>query len=224
MNSRRRHDVDSPQARLLRFRRLNWAQWFARSHLAVVLLAMAAVCVPATQAAGEWVVLKLEAYAPSTLPTVSTTIDVPDIDDQLDISRRGVLFAIAPEGWDLGRFGGFLIQRDPPLWTASICRVEIPASDPQLSTLLGYDLNQEARDYGPPTFGLWFHTDAWCERLSHQVGESPNNYGVISGAMGGIWEQCPVPNWGRFSVQPVPEPATLALRVVGGLLVARRRW
>ena len=90
-------------------------------------------------------------------------------------------------------------------------------------------MNQEALTYGAGYYFLAFHTDAWSERLSHEVGESPNNFGVISGLMGGDWTQCPVPDWGRYYVEPVstvPAPPTVYLLSVGliGVGIIRRRF
>jgi len=154
--------------------------------------------------------LTLESYSPATLPTISTIIDTPDINDQLEISKQGVLFALSPEGWNLQRFGGILSKSCPPLCSDTVFFVNkltyVAGAIPNIQDLLGYDLNEEAKQHSS-IFGLRFHTDAWVERLSHDICESPDNYGVISGCMSGIWSQCAVPNWGKFSVKVVPEPA-----------------
>lgn len=89
-------------------------------------------------------------------------------------------------------------------------------------------MNSEAINYGQH-YDLIFHNDSWNERLLHDIGEFPNNFRVISGAMSGIWEQCPVPNWGRFWIeetQPVPEPSTLILLATGifGLLGFKKSY
>ncbi len=61
-------------------------------------------------------------------------------------------------------------------------------------------MNQNAQ------FGLQFHTDEWVSNPIHDLGESGesiDNYGVISGSMGGKWLQTPVPKWGGFRVEPI---------------------
>lgn len=228
MNCQRRHDVGSPQARLMGLRCRNLAQWLGQPCFVVALLAVAAVCVPATQASGEWVVLTLEAYAPSTLPARSTTLEVADVNDQLEISRQAVLFAISDSGWNLGAVGGQLHSLPTPQVTAWVWGISniLPSMDGNLAQRMGYDLNAEAvANPGPngPEYFLFFHTDAWAERLDHNWGEEPNNFGSIAGCTGGVWFHCPVPHWGRFSVEPVPEPATLALLLAGGAIALCRK-
>ena len=64
---------------------------------------------------------------------------------------------------------------------------------------------------------LVFHTDLDCYRLSHNMCESPNNYGVITGVTAGFWLQCPVDEypiveeWGQFSVEAVI-PASIDIK------------
>jgi len=171
--------------------------------------------------------LSLESYSPATFPTVSAIIDLADMNDQLEVSRQAALFALSPGGWGWQDFGlgGWLQYREPPKWTGHNYFVDIPFSGqapPEVSSMFGYKFNQEALTYGPH-YEMRFHTDEWCSRLYHDIGETLDNYGVISGCMGGIWSQCPVPNWGRFwveEVQPVPEPATIFL-IASGLLGLR---
>jgi serpin B len=47
---------------------------------------------------------------------------------------------------------------------------------------------------------MWFHTDTLAQRGGHEICESPDNFGVISGGLGGFYSQCAVPEWGRFYV------------------------
>jgi hypothetical protein len=200
-----------------------------------LVLAAGASLVASPPAVGEFVRLSLESYAPAQLPAVTTTLEVPDINDQLEMSRQAVLFALSPSGWDLAATGAQLhslpywpLEPEKPKWSAWVWGIRnlVPSLDSQISQRLGYELNAEAiANPGPngPEYFLWFHTDAWAERLDHNVGESPNNYGAITGCMGGVWFQCPVPNWGRFSVDPVPEPATVGLLLAGALTLLRRR-
>ena len=175
--------------------------------------------------------LTIESYSPGTLPTVSKFIDIPDVNDQLEISRQGVLFAISSEGWNLQCFGGTLSKSCPPLCSDTVFFVNnltyVDEAITNIQDLLGYDLNEEAREHGS-IFGLRFHTDAWVERLSHDICESPDNFGVISGCMSGIWSQCAVQDWGKFSVKQaaVPEPSTIILLLSGlvGIAGLRKRF
>ncbi len=144
--------------------------------------------------------LTLESYPPATLPIVSKIIDVPDPNDQLEISRQAVLLALSSEGWGLENFGGVLLFREPPEVIGHLYAVNELLD---VSGILGYELNDEAIKYGLSQFRLNFHTDEWVERLSHDFCERADNYGVISGNMGGIWQQCAVPDWGKFMVTQV---------------------
>jgi len=180
------------------------------SFLLVLILSSSALAVP--------VELKLTSYSPATLPAISTIINLPDTTDQLEISRQAILFALSPEGWDLGNLGGSLMKIGAPgSWTGDFWILRIYGQSDEVEALYGYEMNPEATTYGQH-YDLIFHNDSWNERLYHDIGESPNNFGVISGAMSGIWEQCPVPNWGRFWIeeaQPVPEPSTIYIMSVG---------
>ena len=165
-------------------------------------------------------VLTLRSYSPATLPTVSTIIDIPDLNDQLEVSRQATIFSLSSDGWDLAAYGGWSIHDTPPKWSAEQYSVGIPGPNAAMYNSLGYELNQEALNLGP-AYILVFHTDLWAERLSHEIGESTDNYGVISGCMGGNWSQCEIADWGEFSV--TPEPATLSLLALGGLAIVRRQ-
>ena len=173
--------------------------------------------------------LTLESYSPATLPTVSTIIDLADINDQLEISRQAALFALSSQGWNLTVYDGSLEYNGPPYWSGQIYIAAVSAIGQDynfLKTLFGYELNQEAWTYGP-VFGLVFHTDELVERLAHNIGE-PSGFGVITGTSGGIWAQCMVQNWGSFyitEISSVPEPATMFLLGLGiiGLAGIRRK-
>ncbi len=102
--------------------------------------------------------LTLESYPPATLPIVSKVIDVPDSNDQLEISRQAALFALSTEGWGFAEnYGGFLHFSGPPLLTGHLYTVSFPELI-DVSDLLGYELNAEAIQYGPQSM-LRFHTD-----------------------------------------------------------------
>ncbi|MCP4265724.1 MAG: hypothetical protein GY777_09140 [Candidatus Brocadiaceae bacterium] len=150
--------------------------------------------------------LTLESYPPATLPVVSKIIDVPDPNDQLEISRQAVLFALSPEGWGLERFGGILQYNEWSNIGSGHLYSAIELTGLNLNDLLGYELNVEAVQYGLSKFGLCFHTDELIINPIHDLserGESIDNYGVISGSMSGKWLQTPVPKWGEFRVEPI---------------------
>ncbi len=157
--------------------------------------------------------LTLESFAPANFPTVSKILDVPDINDQLEISRQAALFALSPQGWNLQNMasGGLLAELSPLYYSNSLyyVRVNVPydSTSPELIHLFGYDLTEQGEGVGGPCYTLWFHTDLWVKRLFHVLGETTNNYGTISGGMGGnVWWQTPLPNLGLFSITPVTIP------------------
>lgn len=154
--------------------------------------------------------LTLESYAPATFPTISKIITLPDINDQLEISRQAALFALSEEGWNLENLGlgGFLNLLSPPLWSGNLYSVYVPVQLPvsqEIEELFGYVLT-EFGGINDPRYQLRFHTDEWVERGAHDVCESPNNYGTIGGGMeGDAWHQCVVPDWGRFYINQLPD-------------------
>jgi len=162
------------------------------------LLSLAWACLSAR---AEYVTLVLESYPPAALPRVSKIIEVSSTTNQLEIAEQAALFAFSEDGWGLGGYGDSVYLAEPPAWSGSEYLGYIPGPSPTLSALFGYELNSEALQFGSK-YALWFHTDEWTTRLSHQTGETVNNYGVISGNMGGVWFQCAVTNWGSFSTLP----------------------
>jgi len=190
------------------------------------LLIVSLICLnlsPATAVATS-VVLTLESSPPATFPTVSTTIDIPDVDDQVEVSRQAALFALSPSGWDLENTGqgGWLQYREPAQWTGHLYFLDIPVALPvasEIEDLFGYQLTEFGGVNGP-SYLLFFHTDEWVGRREHEIGESLNNYGVISGGQAGeSWYKTPVPNWGAFSVQLVPEPEAVPTLSTWGAVV-----
>ncbi len=165
--------------------------------------------------------LTLESFAPANFPTVSKILDIPDINDQLEISRQAARFALSPQGWNLQNMasGGILAELSPLYYSNPLyyVRVNVPYGPvaSELIHLFGYDLTQKGAGVGGPCYTLWFHTDLWVARLFHVIGERPNNYGTIGGGMGGtIWWQTPLPNLGRFSITPVVTLRNSAPRAV----------
>jgi hypothetical protein len=168
--------------------------------------------------------LTIESYFPAKLPIVSTVIEIANLDDQQEISRQAGLLAMSEEGWNLQELvdQGNLIYEGVPEWIGGLytnpdgyfsqLRIYV---DEGLSSIVndfyGYELNDEARNIinsilGSPHYSLYFHTDIYYARGGHDVGETDNNFGVISGAMNGLWAQCPVPDWGRFFVEQIELP------------------
>lgn len=196
----------------------------------IIVLCLFSVLLITTSVFATSVKLTLESYSPASLPTVSTIIDIADINDQLEISRQAALLALSSEGWNLASYGGWLQYREPPSWQGHFYYASLFINGQDyslLQNLFGYALNNEALTWGP-TYDLYFHTDEWVARGAHNIGESLNNYGVIGGGSGGVWAQCIVQNWGRFYVEEnktVPEPATMLLSGLGlaGLVGMRRK-
>jgi len=171
-----------------------------------VILISFLVCIPAL---ATQVTLTLESNPPATFLTVRKIIDIPDVNDQYEVSRQAALFALSPEGWNLqniGLGGNFLYKFYPPACDQAIveipCQVPVPQS---IIDLFGYALNAEALTYGA-TYGLRFQTDAWCEHPPHEMCEFPDNFGVIGACMSGVYSQCANANWGVFYIQELGYP------------------
>jgi len=119
------------------------------SFLLVLILSSSALAVP--------VELKLTSYSPATLPAISTIINLPDTTDQLEISRQAILFALSPEGWDLGNLGGSLMKIGAPgSWTGDFWILRIYGQSDEVEALYGYEMNPEATTYGQH-YDLIFH-------------------------------------------------------------------
>ena len=169
------------------------------------VILMVATFVGAMAARGFAVEMKiiLKSNPPATLPTVYTVVDLPDPSDQVELSKQAAFLALSPDGWNLEqRYGGELMRFLKPNWTEDMYGTG--SIDPSASEVLGYELNPEAWQYGP-YFGLAFHDDFWVARGGHDICESEDNFGVISGIMSGYWVQCAVPDWGEFSAEEVVE-------------------
>jgi len=121
-----------------------------------------------------------------------------------------------------------MAYREPPSWSGHLYFIDVSVSLPvasDIEDLFGFEMTEFGGATGPH-YSLYFHIDEWVAHGSHNIGESPNNYGVISGGMeGNAWHQAPVPNWGTFSATIVPEPTTMLLFGFGliGLVGFRRK-
>ena len=148
------------------------------------------------------VMITIRSNPPATLPTACTIVDVPDLNDQLEMSRQAAMLAMSTEGWGLEVYGGGLALFGPPEWTFDWHLIW--KMDSEAEEVLGYELNPEALTYGGK-YHLYFHNDEYTTRLSHEICERPDNFGVISGGMDGYWVQCTVPDWGEFTVDETIE-------------------
>ena len=150
----------------------------------------------------NYVRLFIESNSPATFPQVSKMVELSNITDQLEISRQAALLALASDGWNWEGSGGSLGLRAPPDWTANLYWINIPDSENVMTNNFGYALNDEALQFGPVR-EMNFHTDELSQRAPHDICETANNFGIITGAMGGGFSQCAVQNWGRFWIEPV---------------------
>ncbi|MFC1748205.1 hypothetical protein ACFL2V_05300 [Pseudomonadota bacterium] len=153
----------------------------------------------------------------------SKIIDIADPYEQISVAKEAGLFALSTEGWDWANLGdsSYLWHYTTPGWTAEhiVTGMNFPGQVSQeIADKFGYDFNQEALDWNATHYQMHFHTDAWVARGGHDIGERPNNYGVITGGTGGIWHQTETVDWGSFwieEVTTVPTPASVWLLLSG---------
>ena len=147
----------------------------------------------------DTVMITIRSNPPATLPTACMIVDVPDPNDQLEISRQAVLLALSPDGWGLDQYGRLLLLGPfgSHPWTEDWYAIWDIDSDAEEA--LGYELNPEALQYTGKYY-LYFHNDEYTTRGGHDICERPDNFGVISGGMDGYWAQCTVSDWGEFTV------------------------
>jgi hypothetical protein len=156
----------------------------------LLLMVVTLLLFPGKESVADYIVL-------SSILGTKASATIPDLNSktQLEISYLAAQFAMSDEGWGLQNRDGASLHLigSPASWENPIYVIEVSMYD--------------SDDYGfprPTCCGerrhLAFHIDAWSSRGSHDVCESPNNFGVISGLVDGVYVICASPNWGTFSV------------------------
>ncbi len=129
-----------------------------------------------------------------TLPRLTKLVDVADFDTQDKVATAARNLAI--EGWlpttQADTFG-------TPDWSGAVHLLKGSAVETEE---LGFALNSAAQSNGNRRY-LVFHTDELSQRGSHQICESTDNFGVVSGVQDGSFLQCAITNWGRFYLEDV---------------------
>jgi hypothetical protein len=179
----------------------------------IIIIAVISILSLYSTAFATQVRLVIESYPPSILSRVSKIIDLPDLNDQLEISRQATLLALSPQGWNLASLvGGVLDKVEPPEWSAECWLVRTMKGD--FSNVLGFHLNRQSYYWDADHCLLVFHTDADAYRGAHDLCEYDWNFSVISGSIGGAYWQCAQQQFGRFWVEfPIdPTSAQLVMR------------
>jgi len=131
----------------------------------------------------------------SPLGTASST-DMPDLSSktQLEISLLAAEFAMSDEGWNLQNREGADLALIGEGWDNPVYRIAVSMYD---SDDFGFQRPDSA--WGDRRH-LIFHIDAWSSRAGHDICESTNNFGIISGIVDGPYAICADPDWGTFNV------------------------
>lgn len=127
-----------------------------------------------------------------------TLADTTNIDNQLALGTQARI--LTGQQWGFADTSSYTTS--PPYWTGVLTRLVVRGPE---GADLGFSNSNATYTY--PYYGtglqeraLAFHNDTWHSRLSHNLCESSNNFGVISGLANGNWEECKVANWGKYGV------------------------
>jgi len=157
-------------------------------------------------------------------PLPPTLTDTSDIDVQISLGVNARVLA----GKDWGFAQTFSYTTFPPVWTGMFTRLVVAGSEgANLGFAHGSDRYSRFSGDGESTLeerALGFHNDTLVSRLEHDVCETENNFGQISGLALFGWDRCMVPDWGSYGVlEGVPNPtswlsdiAIVHAEVVGG--------
>ncbi|WP_101757446.1 putative Ig domain-containing protein [Oceanicoccus sp. KOV_DT_Chl] len=126
-------------------------------------------------------------------PTVS---DTSDIDNQISLGTLARIAAGEKWGFD----NTFEYTTAAPSWSGVLTRLVVPdAQGGDLGFSKGSNFYSRPRANDEER-ALAFHNDTWAARRSHNVCESENNFGVITGQQNNSWEACVYNDWGEYGV------------------------